>query len=129
MQLLKTIMLLFIGGGIGANLRYWFSGFVSERSTSLFPWGTMLVNISGSLAIGVIMGIIIYTDVSSDWRKFFVFGLLGGYTTFSTFSYETFNLLQEKSYLLAFVNIFMSVGLCLFAVYVGLIISRSFVGG
>lgn len=129
MQVFKTVILLFVGGGIGANLRYWLSGFVSERSSSYFPWGTMLVNISGSLVIGVIMGIIISTDVSSDWRKFLVFGLLGGYTTFSTFSYETFNLLQEKSYLLALTNIFMSVGLCLFAVYVGLVISRVFVGG
>ena len=85
-----------IGGALGSVGRYWFSGVVARHFGETFPWGTLLVNVSGSLVIGFFATL---TGADGRWlvpawfrQQFFMLGLCGGYTTFSSFSLQTFNL-------------------------------------
>jgi len=120
-----TYLLIGIGGFLGANARYLVAGWITERFGSSFPYGTLIVNVSGSFILGFFLGFI--SDrifVHPHWRLFFAIGFLGAYTTFSTFSFENLALLQEGSYFLAFTNMAGSVILGLIAVLAGVIISR-----
>lgn len=83
-----------VGGGLGALLRYGVSGWVQGWSASPFPWGTMTVNVVGSLLLGVAVVWLEAAAVSSDLRQFATIGVLGAFTTFSTFSYEAIALLR-----------------------------------
>jgi CrcB protein len=115
-----------LGGALGTGARYWASGFVAQRSGEFFPLGTLLVNISGSFIIGFFATA---TDpqgrllVSPDFRQFFTIGVLGGYTTFSSFSLQTLDLAQTGDWLKAALNIFFSLGGCLFAVWAGRVLA------
>ena len=111
-----------LGGALGTTARFWFSGLIARQFGETFPWGTLLVNISGSLAIGFFATL---TDpggrllISPTGRQFFMIGICGGYTTFSSFSLQTLRLIQEKEWLHAGGNIAASVLLCLAAVWLG----------
>jgi CrcB protein len=111
-----------IGGALGSVARFWFSGLVARQFGETFPWGTLLVNISGSLIIGFFGAL---TDPQGRWfatpamRQFFMIGICGGYTTFSSFSLQTLNLLREREWLYAGGNIVLSVVLCMVAVWLG----------
>jgi CrcB protein len=117
-----------IGSAIGGAARYWCTGFAARLFGETFPWGTLLVNITGSLIIGffaTLTGPDGRFFVSSTTRQFVMIGLCGGYTTFSSFSLQTLNLVQDSEWLQAGGNIVGSVVLCLFAVWLGHILAAS----
>lgn len=115
---------LWIAGGsaLGGVGRYWFSGVVARSFGESFPWGTILVNVSGCLVIGFFATI---TGPDGRWlasstaRQFVMVGVLGGYTTFSSFSLQTLSLLRDGEWLNAGWNVLLSVVLCLVAVWLG----------
>ena len=117
-----------IGSAIGGAARYWCTGFAARLFGETFPWGTLLVNITGSLIIGffsTLTGPDGRIFVSSTTRQFVMIGLCGGYTTFSSFSLQTLNLVQDSEWLQAGGNIVGSVVLCLFAIWLGHILAAS----
>ena len=118
-------LIVFAGGGIGAAVRYWMQGFVHAFSGAGFPYGTLVVNVLGSFLIGFLMSLFDERFVVQPMlRVFLTVGVLGGFTTFSSFSYETMALLRDGSYTLGLLNIAGSVGLCLVATWLGLIIGK-----
>ena len=113
-----------IGGALGSVGRFWLNGVVSRSFGETFPWGTMVVNVTGSFVIGVIAALAMpegRLDSSSRAfvTQFFMIGICGGYTTFSSFSLQTLNLLRDREWLYAGGNIVLSVLLCLIAVALG----------
>jgi len=127
---MKLYLIVGLGSGIGGMLRYYISDFVQKYSSSLFPFGTLAVNIIGSFLIGLVL---FYLDsiklISSEMRLFLTVGLCGGLTTFSTFSYETVRLIQNSEYLLAGTNVLLNVIVTLLAVLLAAFISKLFIGG
>lgn len=115
-----------IGAAIGGVFRYGLASFIQKRVESFFPYGTLIVNITGSFILGFIM---YYLDekefLSPQMRLFLTVGLCGGFTTFSTFSYETLNLIKNSQFLLAAFNVLGSVFLCLIAIYLAYVLSKS----
>jgi CrcB protein len=119
-------MLVFLGGGIGAATRYWLSGLVHGRLGSAFPYGTLVVNILGCFVIGLIMGSMQERFVSTPpLRLFLTIGILGGFTTFSSFSYETIAMLKDGEFAYASLNVFLSVLCCLAGTWAGLIAGKT----
>jgi CrcB protein len=117
--------IVFIGGGIGSVLRYAISGWVYTIMGADFPYGTFAVNIIGSFVIGLFLTIA--EDrflVNSDMRAFVAIGIIGGFTTFSTFTYETMELFKSGSYLAAATNIVGSIVVALFAAWLGNIVGK-----
>lgn len=122
-----TYLLIGIGGFLGANARYLVAVWVAERLGSAFPYATLIINVSGSFILGFLGGAIAEGIlVHPNWRLFFAIGFLGAYTTFSTFSFENFMLIQERLYLQALVNMLASVCLGLMAILGGMIVARLF---
>ena len=118
-------ILVFIGGGIGSVLRYMMSGWVYAVWGSNFPYGTLAVNVSGSFVIGFFLTLA--EDrflITSDMRIFVAIGIVGGFSTFSTFSYETFKLLKNGSFLIGGLNIAVSLTFALFALWIGSIMGK-----
>lgn len=99
------LLVLMGGGALGTLFRYLISGLPHKYSETIFPWGTLLVNISGAFLIGLIWGVFEERGISPHIRTFIFIGVLGGFTTFSTFALETMNLFKEGAVKLAFVNI------------------------
>jgi len=117
-----TYILVAIGSTIGGTLRFWLSGLIANWVGQTFPWGTLVINITGSFAIGffaTLTGPDGRVFVPGQWRQFFMIGVCGGYTTFSSFSLQTLNLAQDGEWLWAGLNIALSVVLCLFGVWLG----------
>jgi CrcB protein len=118
-----------IGGALGSVGRYWVSGFVAERFGETFPWGTILINVTGSFIIGAFAA---FTDpdgrvlATPGFRQFFMIGICGGYTTFSSFSLQTLRLAQDREWLYAGGNVILSVVLCLVAVWLGYLLGSIF---
>ena len=121
---MTKFILLAAGGAIGTLLRYSLSGLTYNFINGIFPWGTLVVNLAGSLAIGLLWGFFEIENMSPGLRNFIFAGVLGGFTTFSTFSLESFNLLRDGEIRLAISNIVVSniVGIAL--VFAGFFISR-----
>lgn len=90
-----NVLLLMIGGGMGTLLRFAVDGHVQSRSRNEFPWGTLLINASGSLMLGLITGLALSHYASANTRLVLGTGFCGGYTTFSTASFETVRLMEE----------------------------------
>jgi CrcB protein len=113
-----------LGSALGGIGRFWLSGLVARRVGETFPWGTLVVNVSGSFVIGFLAALV-GPDSRLDPKlnpfifQFFMAGLCGGYTTFSSFSLQTLNLLQAGEWLHAGANAALSVFLCLLAVWLG----------
>ena len=118
---MKIYLIVFIGGGIGAAARYWLSGFVYRFLDPVFPYGNLVVNVTGSFLIGILMALFEERFVVDPMIKVFLtIGILGGFTTFSSFSYETVALLRSGELLFAGLNIILSVSLCLAGTYAGM---------
>ena len=113
------------GGGIGAGFRYIFSGAVHSWTGEDFPYGTLVVNVVGSLLLGFLVQVAETKAGPGPLLKIFLtVGLFGGFTTFSTFSVETWRLLADGSYFSAGLNAVGSVVLCLVGVYAGSVLAR-----
>jgi fluoride exporter len=111
-----------VGSAIGGAARYWCSGFVANHFGETFPFGTLLVNVVGSFIIGFFATLTASDGrflVRSEMRQFVMTGFCGGYTTFSSFSLQTLNLLREGEPARAGANITLSFALCLLAVWFG----------
>ena len=117
-----------IGSAIGGVARYWCSGVAARMVGETFPWGTLIVNVLGSFIIGF-FGTLTGPDgrvyASSVARQFVMIGICGGYTTFSSFSIQTLNLVQEGEWMRAGANIVLSVACCLAAVWLGHVLAAS----
>ncbi|MCE3281350.1 MAG: crcB [Chitinophagaceae bacterium] len=121
-MMLKHLLIVGAGGMLGSMLRYLCSVMIR---TSHFPLATLLVNATGSLAIGIIIGLWLKSQVPGDnWRLFLVTGLCGGFTTFSAFSLECVQLLQQQRYLMAALYISLSVVLGLAATFAGIQLTK-----
>lgn len=119
------ILYLGIFGGLGCIARYAVSGWVYALFGRTLPYGTLAVNVLGSLLLGLIMeGSLRSTLLSPELRLGLTVGFLGGFTTFSTFSYETVRLLEEGSFLAAGANVLLNVTVCLLAVMLGIYLAR-----
>jgi len=119
------ILYVGIGGFIGASLRYLVSITVPKYIKTVFPLSTLLVNMAGAVLIGLIMQLSIrFSFISPNMKLFLVTGILGGLTTFSTFSYETITLYQSGKYILFLSNIILNLGLSLSGVILGTLIGR-----
>ena len=104
-----TLLGVVVAGCLGAPARYLLDAVVSERAGGVFPWGTFVVNVSGSLVLGFLTGLALYHGFPSTARTVLGTGFLGAYTTFSTFTYETLALAEEESRLEALANVIGSV--------------------
>lgn len=120
--MLKTITLVGIGGAIGSILRYLASTGIQNKFLSAFPYGTMFVNISGCFLIGIIYALAARSNISPEWRLLLATGICGGYTTFSTFSYESMSLLRDGEIFYATAYITVSVVLGLLATFLPILI-------
>ncbi|MEH6628206.1 MAG: fluoride efflux transporter CrcB [Motiliproteus sp.] len=119
--------LLFIasGGAIGALCRYWVSGYVVNNTDHYLPLGTLVVNVIGSLLMGVLFVLIMEkSQISPEYRPLLMVGLLGAFTTFSTFSLETVALMQEGHIMSAAIYILLSVIFSIAALYAGMSFTR-----
>jgi CrcB protein len=113
------------GGAAGALFRYWVSNGVYSLLGRGFPYGTLAVNVLGSLVMGFLYVLLLErTTVSPEWRGALLIGFLGAFTTFSTFSIETLNLLEQAELIKAGLNILLSVVACIFACWFGLVVGR-----
>jgi CrcB protein len=120
-------LLVGIGGCLGANARYLLAHWIGLRYGSGFPYGTLVINVSGSFVIGLFLGLSSESSpVHPNWRLFVAVGFLGGYTTFSAFSYESLALILQGSWRLGLVNIVGSVMLGLVATLSGMLTARLF---
>ena len=116
-----------LGSALGGVTRYWLSGVVARRFGESFPVGTLIVNVTGSFVIGFVATL---TDpggrllMSVTTRQFIMVGVLGGYTTFSSFSLQTLNLARDGEWLYACANVVLSVMFCLLSVWCGHVVAR-----
>jgi len=123
-----AIILVLLGGALGSICRYIWSGFFAERLGETFPFGTLVVNLVGSMFIGLFSGLVVHVSsgrVASLLQQFLVIGVCGGLTTFSSFSLQTYNLITEGRWLSALANILFSTGFCFVCVAIGWQIAES----
>lgn len=115
-----------IGGFVGAIARFWLGAYIGTKMGTRFPYGTFVINISGSFLIGLILTVLSErAHVSPNWRYLIPIGFIGAYTTFSTFEYETMRTVQDGQFLIASLNITLSVLLGFAAVWLGTVAGRA----
>ncbi len=113
------------GGALGAILRFGMSSYIYRLLGRDFPYGTLAVNMVGSLIMGILFILFVERGlVSAEWRSAIIIGFLGAFTTFSTFSMETLMLVESGELSRAALNVVLSVTLCLFATWLGLVMGR-----
>ena len=123
--MLKYLM-VGVGGCFGSILRFWLGSFVGERMGTRFPYGTLVVNVSGSFLIGLVFAVLTAkTSWSPNWRYLIPIGFIGGYTTFSSFEFETFRTFQDGQVGLGFLYVALSVCVGFVAVWGGLITGKA----
>ena len=121
-----TVFAIFVGAGLGGVTRYAVSAWIQDAAGAGFPWGTLVVNVSGSLLLTFVYAVLEGTTAPAEWRAFLGIGILGGYTTFSTFSYETVRLMQDGDWGRASAYVAASVLASLGAAMVGFSLGMSF---
>lgn len=122
---MSEFLVIGLGGFLGANARYFVGLWAAQRFGASFPYGTLLVNLSGSFLLGLFLALIANRAVGNpEARFFFAIGFLGAYTTFSTFTYESLVLLQSRAYLEAATNLGGSLLLGMLAVGLGVTVGR-----
>jgi CrcB protein len=117
---MKLVLLVGLGSFIGGMFRYMLSVFIHSKIGTTFPIGTMSVNVLGSLLIGIVFGLSERSNLSVEWRIFLATGILGGFTTFSSFSNESLGMIREGQFLLAGSYILGSILLGLVATFIGI---------
>jgi len=113
-----------LGGALGSVLRFLLSTRIYQWLGRDFPYGTLSVNILGCLLMGFLFVFMADRLLSPEWRATVLVGFLGGFTTFSSFSMETMLLIEQSAYVKALLNMLLSVGLCLIATWLGMVIAR-----
>jgi CrcB protein len=126
---LVNLVLVAIGGGLGAAARYLAGLWIVARLGAGFPWGTFFVNVTGSFLIGIVLVLVETGTLSAEARLFLAVGILGGYTTLSSFSYETLQLVNGGDVVPVLFNTLGQFPIGLLAVYLGVIFARGVVGG
>lgn len=121
---MQIIFSVAIGGAIGAILRFLLSRFIGNTFPSIFPIGTFVVNMSGSFFIGFLFTIFEKIIATPEIRAFFLIGIIGAFTTFSTFALETFNLFKDGEILQGIFNIFFTQIGGLLSLFLGIILAR-----
>lgn len=115
-----------IGGFLGAILRFWLGGAIDQRVGSRFPFGTFVINLTGSFLLGLIVTVLTENaHWSPNWRYLLPIGFIGAYTTFSTFEFETFRSMESGLVLVAMLNVVLSVALGFLGVWLGVIVGRA----
>jgi CrcB protein len=118
-------ILVSAGAAIGGALRYGISSYIQRNISVVFPYGTLVVNVVGSFFLGIIMFYLNEKElIGSEFRLFLTVGFCGGFTTFSTFSYETLTLFRDSEFGLAIYNVLLNVVLCLVGIYLAYLISK-----
>jgi CrcB protein len=122
---MNQVMVIAAGGALGSVMRYMLSMWVHSFAGRGFPYGTLAVNVLGCLAMGFLFVLLVERmGESALWRAGLLIGVLGGFTTFSSFSIETFNLIEQGALLKAAGNMAASLFLCLGATWLGVILAR-----
>jgi fluoride exporter len=120
-------VLVFVGGGLGASLRHFINVVCAKCIGTSFPWGTFIINITGSTVMGLIAGYLAFKgEASQPWRLFIMTGILGGYTTFSAFSLDAATLYERGALALAAAYVLGSVVLSIAGLFAGLALVRYF---
>ncbi|NOQ88078.1 MAG: fluoride efflux transporter CrcB [Gammaproteobacteria bacterium] len=126
--MLKTLMFIAVGGAFGAMMRFLSQATVHELFGKAFPYGTLFVNVTGSFLMGLLSIFLVEKfNLSSEWHLAILVGVLGSFTTFSTFSIETLVLFEQGDFLKAMTNISLSIILCVSAVWVGAYFAKQIV--
>jgi CrcB protein len=118
-----------LGGFIGANLRYIVGTWAQQRWGPSFPYGTMLINVTGSFILGLFATLAVRLAWNDQWRLLVAIGFVGAYTTFSTFEFETLQLVSNGSWIRAFANIGLSVVFGFVAAFIGVVVGRTLLTG
>ena len=117
-----------VGGFMGSIARFWLATYIGQRMGTRFPYGTFLINVSGSFLIGVVMTVLTErTHLSPTWRYLIPIGFIGGYTTFSTFEFETLRAIQDGQFTIGLLNIVLSVVVGFLMVWAGAMVGKSIV--
>ncbi len=122
---MQTFLIISLGAILGANCRYWIGGWAVERFGTTFPYGNLIINLSGSFILGIFMTL--FTDrflVNPYWRLLVPIGFLGTYTTFSSYTYESVSLMLRGQYIAGLINLFGSSFLGGLAVLLGILLGR-----
>lgn len=119
-------LLIGIGGGLGSILRFWLGSYIGSRMGTRFPYGTFVINITGSFLIGLVFALLtVRTQWSPNWRYLIPIGFIGGYTTFSSFEFETLRSIQDGQIALGLLYVATSVVVGFVAVWGGMIAGRA----
>jgi CrcB protein len=121
---IENYLLVVLGSAAGGVSRYALGGLVADRWGAAFPWGTLIVNVTGCFAIGLIMAFAERTGLDPRWRLLLTIGFCGGYTTFSSFAYETMQLLEARDWLLVAAYVLASNVIGLAALWCGQTLAR-----
>lgn len=121
---MNKLLLIFLGGGLGSIARYYTSEYLQRLTNIIFPVGTLGVNAFGGLFIGIIWAFVENTDIPRTTRFLLFTGFLGGFTTFSTFSLETMNLLRDREYGFMALNIILNNALAIIGTIIGFLAAR-----
>jgi fluoride exporter len=123
---MRTVVAIAVAGALGALARYGLEGLVSRRLPGAFPWGTFVVNVSGAFVLGFVFTVMTEQLTVAPWiRGAITIGFVGAYTTFSTFSFETYRLVEDGAVGIAAANALGSIAAGLGAVYLGVVSGRA----